>query len=267
MALNIDIPDLSPSLTESQIMDSLPEMSSQIETYILSFFIISIFWLSYHQVFNHIRESHISMVHLNLVFLLLITLLSISTSLVITFDTYRISYLVYYSVVVATSSLLVVIWWYAMRIEATDEKLHPLFKRGLLTQLVIVPVVFVMSIAVSFVSLDVAQYFWLAIIPLSIYYRRKFRHWWGSNTKLCAALNGLNLNSINRPIILVITNPAQNPLSIIQSQTVIWRLFFMFFVEIIFQYSISLESFFSIYKKEPSKALNCQIQAPIISII
>ena len=86
MALNIDIPDLSPSLTESQIVDSLLEMSSQIETYILSFFIISIFWLSYHQVFNHIRESHISMVHLNLVFLLLITLLSISTSLVITFD-------------------------------------------------------------------------------------------------------------------------------------------------------------------------------------
>ena len=176
MALTVDIPDLSPSLTESQLVDSLLDMSSQIETYILSFFIISIFWLSYHQVFNHIRESHISMVHLNLVFLLLITLLSISTSLVITFDTYRISYLVYYSVVVATSSLLVVIWWYAMRIEAADEKLHPLFTRGLLIQLVIVPVVCVMSIAVSFVSLDVAQYFWLAIIPLSIYYRRKFRH-------------------------------------------------------------------------------------------
>ena len=176
VALTVDIPDLSPSLTESQLVDRLLGMSSQIESYILSFFIIAIFWLSYHQVFNHIRESYISMVYLNLVFLLLITLLSISTSLVITFDTYRISYLVYYSVVVATSSLLVVIWWYAMRIEATDKELHPMFKRGLLAQLVIVPVVFVMSIAVSFVNLDVAQYFWLAIIPLSIYYRHKFRY-------------------------------------------------------------------------------------------
>jgi TMEM175 potassium channel family protein len=176
MALTVHIPDLSPSLTEPQLVDKLLDMTPQIESYILSFFIISIFWLSYHQVFNQIRDSYISMVYLNLVFLLLITLLSISTSLVITFESYQISYLVYYSVVVATSSLLVVIWWYAMRIKATDEKLHPLFKRGLLTQLMVIPVVFVMSIAITFVNLNIAQYFWVTIIPISIYCRRKFRH-------------------------------------------------------------------------------------------
>lgn len=176
MALSIDIHDFDPRLTEPQVVDGLLDMSSQMEIYALSFFIIAMFWVSYHQVFNHIRDSYISMVHLNLVFLFMITLLSISTSLVITFESYRTSYLVYFSVVVATSSLLVVIWWYAMRIEATDENLHPKFKRGLLTQLVIVPVVFGISIAVTFVNLDVAQYIWLAIIPLIVYCRRKFRH-------------------------------------------------------------------------------------------
>ena len=176
MALTVHIPDLSPSLTEPQLVGKLLDMYPQLESYILSFFIISIFWLSYHQVFNHIRDSYISMVYFNLVFLLLITLLSISTSLVINFESYQISYLVYYSVVVATISLLVVIWWYAMRIDATDKNLHPMFKKGLLTQLVIVPVVFVMSIAITFVNLNIAQYFWIAIFPLSIYCRRKFRH-------------------------------------------------------------------------------------------
>jgi hypothetical protein len=63
-----------------------------------------------------------------------------------------------------------------MRIKATDEKLHPLFKRGLLTQLMVIPVVFVMSIAITFVNLNIAQYFWVTIIPISIYCRRKFRH-------------------------------------------------------------------------------------------
>jgi uncharacterized membrane protein len=176
MALTVDIPDLNPSLTEPQLVDNLLEMSPQIESYILSFFIISIFWLSYHQVFNHIRDSYISMVYLNLVFLLLITLLSISTSLVITFESYQVSYLIYYSVVVATSSLLVAIWWYAMRIGAANENLHPMFKRGLLIQLVVVPVVFIVSIAISYVNLNFAQYFWVVIIPLTIYFRRKFRH-------------------------------------------------------------------------------------------
>ncbi|HYO05397.1 MAG TPA: TMEM175 family protein, partial [Phototrophicaceae bacterium] len=42
MALTVDIPDLSPGLTESQLVIRLLDMSSQIESYILSFLIIAI---------------------------------------------------------------------------------------------------------------------------------------------------------------------------------------------------------------------------------
>jgi TMEM175 potassium channel family protein len=175
MALTIDIPGLSSNLTETQLIESLFEMSSQVESYVLSFFIIALFWVSYHQVFNHIKDSYLSMVYLNLLFLLLITLLSISTSLVINFDSYRVAYLIYYGVVIAASTLLVVIWWYAIRINAV-ENLHPMFKKGLFIQLLILPLVFLLSIVVSFINLNVAQYFWLIIIPLSIYIRHKFKH-------------------------------------------------------------------------------------------
>ncbi len=176
MALTIDIPDLSSSLTEQQLIDRLIGMSSQLESYILSFFIISIFWVSYHQVFNYIKDSYISMVYLNLVFLLFVTFLSMSTSLITTFDSYQTAYLIYYSVVIATSSLLVGIWWYAVRIGATDEKIHPLFRKGLFVQLTLIPLVFILSTAVSFINLNIAQYIWLIVIPSSIYARYKFRH-------------------------------------------------------------------------------------------
>ena len=176
IALTIDIPGLSSNLTEPQLVEKLFDMSSQVESYILSFFIIAMFWVSYHQVFNHIKDYYLSIVYLNLFFLLLITLLSISTSLVITFDSYRIAYLIYYGVVIAASTLLVVIWWYAIRINAVGESLHPLFKKGLFIQLLVLPLVFLSSIVVSFINLDVAQYFWLIIIPLSIYIRHKFKH-------------------------------------------------------------------------------------------
>ena len=83
MTISIDIPDLPPNLTESELLSRLYEMYPQVESYIISFAVIAIFWISYHQVFNFIRESHISMVYLNLLFLLLITFLSITTSLVI----------------------------------------------------------------------------------------------------------------------------------------------------------------------------------------
>ena len=176
MALTVDIPDLEMNLSEQGLTEKLYEMIPQLESYILSFFIIALFWVSYHQVFNHIRKSYISIVYLNLVFLLLITILSISTSLVISFEMYQISYLIYYTVVVITSTLLLLIWWYAIRINAVSEKIHPYFKKGLLIQLFIIPVAFSLAIITSYVNLNLAQYFWLIIIPANMYVRQKFKH-------------------------------------------------------------------------------------------
>jgi uncharacterized membrane protein len=177
MALTIDIPDLTPNLTQSQLNQKLIDMYPQVESYFLSFFVIAIFWVSYHQVFNHIKDSHISMVYLNLLFLFLITLLSISTSLVITFGSYQISYLIYSTVVIITSLLLVAIWRYATsKFKLVDENLHPLFIKGVLTSLLIIPLVFFVSILISFVDLEIAQYFWLVIAPLNVFTKHRFKH-------------------------------------------------------------------------------------------
>jgi uncharacterized membrane protein len=177
MTLSIDIPDLPPNLTESQLLSRLYNMYPQVETYIISFAVISIFWVSYHQVFNFIKESHISMVYLNLLFLLLITFLSITTSLVINYGSYQIPYVIYCIVVIMTSSLLAVIWWHATKdYRLVDKNIHPLFVRGIMVNLILVPFVFAISILVSFFDLNIAQYLWLIIAPLNIAVKRKYRH-------------------------------------------------------------------------------------------
>ncbi len=177
MTISIDIPDLPPNLTESELLSRLYDMYPQVESYIISFAVIAIFWISYHQVFNFITRSHISMVYLNLLFLLLITFLSITTSLVIDYGSYQISYVIYCIVVIMTSSLLALIWWYATKdYRLIDKDIHPLLIRGIMINLLLVPFVFAISILVSFFNQDIAQYFWLIIVPLSIATRRKYRH-------------------------------------------------------------------------------------------
>jgi len=177
MTLSIDIPDLPTNLTESQLLSALYELYPQVESYIISFAVIAIFWISYHQVFNFITRSHISMVYLNLLFLLLITFLSITTSLVIEYGSYQIPYIIYCVVVILASSLLALIWWHATKdYRLVDKQIHPLFIRGTMINLLLVPFVFVISILISFFNLDIAQYFWLVIIPLSIAVRRRYRH-------------------------------------------------------------------------------------------
>jgi uncharacterized membrane protein len=177
MTLSIDIPDLPTNLTESQLLSRLYDLYPQVESYIISFAVISIFWISYHQVFNYIKESHISMVYLNLLFILFITSLSVTTSLVINYGSYQIPYVMYCVVVIMTSSLLALIWWYATKnYRFVDKDIHPLFIRGLMVNLLLVPFVFAISILVSFFNLDIAQYLWLVIVPLNIVVRRKYRH-------------------------------------------------------------------------------------------
>jgi uncharacterized membrane protein len=177
MTISIDIPDFPPNLTESQLLSRLYDMYPQVESYIISFAVISVFWISYHQVFNYIKGSPISMVYLNLLFLLLITFLSITTSLVINYGSYQIPYIIYCIVVIMTSSLLALIWWYATKdYRLIDKNINPLLVRGLMVNLLLVPFVFAISILVSFFDLDIAQYFWLIIVPLNIAVRRKYRH-------------------------------------------------------------------------------------------
>jgi uncharacterized membrane protein len=177
MTLSIDIPDLPNNLTESQLMSALYDMYPQVESYIISFAVISIFWISYHQVFNFITKSHISLVYLNLLFLLLITFLSITTSLVIEYGSYQISYVIYCIVVIMTSSLLALIWWFGTKdYRLIDNDIHPLFIRGMMVNHLLIPFVFAISILVSFFNLDLAQYLWLIIVPLNIAVRRKYRH-------------------------------------------------------------------------------------------
>src|ERR671910_3808034 len=143
MTLSIDIPDLPTNLTESQLISRLYDMYPKVESYIISFAVISIFWISYHQVFNFITKSHISVVYLNLLFLLLITFLSITTSLVIEYPSYQISYVIYCVVVIMTSSLLALIWWHATKDHRlVDKSIHRLFIKGVMVNLLSMPFVF-----------------------------------------------------------------------------------------------------------------------------
>ena len=177
MALSIDIPDLPSNLTQAELLDKLYDLFPQFESYIISFAVIALFWVSYHQVFNHIKGSHIVMVYLNLLFLLLITLLSLSTSLVINYGNYHLPYVIYSFIVILTSSLLTLIWWHATKDKLLiDKNLHPLYIKGVMLTLVSIPLVFTVSIFISFINLDIAEIFWLVMVPINITIKQKYKH-------------------------------------------------------------------------------------------
>jgi hypothetical protein len=76
-----------------------------------------------------------------------------------------------------TSTLLALIWWFGTKdYRLIDKNIHPLFIKGLMINLLLIPLVFAISILVSFFDLDIAQYLWLVIAPLNVAVKRKYRH-------------------------------------------------------------------------------------------
>lgn len=177
MAISIEIPDLPLDLTQDQLLERLNDMYPQLEDYIISFAVIAMFWISYHQVFNHITGLPMSMVYLNLLFLLLISLLSLTTSFVINYASYQIPYIIYCAVVIMISSLLVAIWGYVTKgHKLVNKDMHRSFIKGSLFSLLSIPVIFGISIIISFIDLSIAQYIWLGVIPVNILIRYKYKH-------------------------------------------------------------------------------------------
>jgi uncharacterized membrane protein len=174
MAITIHIPELARNLTETQVIDELFESIPEFEIYAISFFVIGMYWISYHQMFNQIVGSRSTLTWLTLVFLFFITLIPLATNLQIGFGQYQIVFILFALVLTIAGSLLTIMWLYATKNKLIDENLTRNEIHYILLESIVSPVVFLISILVSFIDIQIAYYFWIAIIPTDIILRKRY---------------------------------------------------------------------------------------------
>jgi uncharacterized membrane protein len=174
MAITIHIPELARNLTETQVIDELFESIPEFEIYAISFFVIGMYWISYHQMFNQIVGSRSALTWLTLVFLFFITLIPLATNVQIGFGQYQIVFILFALVLTIAGSLLTIMWLYATKNKLIDENLTRNEIRYILLESIVSPVVFLISILVSFIDIQIAYYFWIAIIPADIILRKRY---------------------------------------------------------------------------------------------
>ena len=174
MAISIHIPEIAQNLNQAQVIDKLLESIPEFEIYVISFFVIGVYWIAYHQIFNHIAGSHSTMTWLTIVFLFFITLIPLATNLQIGFGQYQIVFAVYALVLTIAGSLLTIMWLHATKNKLIDENLNHNEIHLILLESILSPVVFLLSILVSFIDLRIAYYFWIMIIPAKMIVRKKY---------------------------------------------------------------------------------------------
>jgi TMEM175 potassium channel family protein len=171
--LSIEVPQLPANVTESEFMNELSKLAPSFETYVISFAIIGVYWISYHRIFNRISGSHPLIVALNLVFLFFVTLISLFTILNINYGSLHIAFILFEIILVLAGSTLTIIWILAIKTKSIDRDLSASLKKLIFFQSIVPPIVFLISILISFINMDVAQYFWLSIIPCRIIINKK----------------------------------------------------------------------------------------------
>jgi uncharacterized membrane protein len=168
MALTIEIPNFPSNITESEITEKLWELIlPNIIHYIISFLVVGMYWIAYHRVFEYIKRVDTPLIWLNLIFLFFISLVAYFTGLLATYDTYRIV-VIYFSIVLSAAGFtLCIIWWYAThnrQLVSKDMDSH--LVRYFLIRSFVSPLIFLISIGISFIDVQGANYFWTVMIPV-----------------------------------------------------------------------------------------------------
>lgn len=174
LVLKIDIPILSNATVATTLMGELVNLWPQYLANIISFLVIGYYWLVHHKLFTLIKRYDSTLVWLNIFLLMSITFLPFSTDLVGTYNDDPVA-LAFYSLNLCMVGLMILaIWLYASyHHRLISHDLNKALVRYYTIKTFIAPVIFAISIPLSFVHPVLAQSSWVLLFVISATYKHK----------------------------------------------------------------------------------------------
>jgi uncharacterized membrane protein len=168
VALAFDIPNFPSNITESDLTAKLGEsLLPNIIHYIISFIVVGTYWVAYHRTVEYIKSVNLTLIWINLIFLFFISLVAYFTGLLTLYDNYRIVVIYFASILSAAGFTLCVLWWYATHNrQLVDKDMDSHIIRYYQMRSLAAPLIFLISIGISFISVEGANYFWLIMFPV-----------------------------------------------------------------------------------------------------
>jgi uncharacterized membrane protein len=163
MVLEVRLPTLPEHTSNPEVLRALVAIWPKYPAVALSFLVIGLFWTLHHRRFNWVRRVDAPLVWLDLLYLLVLACVPFATSLTAEHPG-RTSAIVYAGVLGLASLISAALWWHVGRrpeIEANAEAFREMRLATLMS--LVSTAVFLVSIAVAFVSSDLAKYLWVLV--------------------------------------------------------------------------------------------------------
>lgn len=164
LTLELRLPeDLASGEVPGRLLDTL----SGLFAFLVSFWVIASYWITHHRILGRIGAHDSALLNINFVFLMWVVLVPFSTSMVMEYGDSRLVWDVYVSHLLLTGITLLCLWRYASKDERLIEPNADLdAPRRYGTHVWGISTVFLLSIIISFFSVDYAQWFLLFVLPL-----------------------------------------------------------------------------------------------------
>ena len=177
LVLNIEVPDVPPSRVAQELPNQLIGLAPDFLSYVTSFLVIGAYWMAHRAVFRGIRSLDRTLIWLNILFLMFVAFLPFPTALLDEYPGDRLTVVIYAGSLAMARLPLTAIWWYATRdrclvhdhIDPSDIRLHRIRGLG-------IPLVFVLSIGISFISVRAAMFSWLSLFVIDSVILREARY-------------------------------------------------------------------------------------------
>jgi uncharacterized membrane protein len=171
LALEIRVPDVPDD--PAALRKAFLELGPVFLSFFLSFWFVGTYWVAHHRVFQHIKGYDRRLLFINLLFLMWLVLLPFSSSPLGEYGDQRVVVILYAAHIGLAGLSLQWVWWYASRYPhlmdrtSLDEREYRYSALGLS-----VPLVFLLSIGVSFLSVPAAELSWfLAFVVRPVLHR------------------------------------------------------------------------------------------------
>jgi len=165
LVLDIKVPEIPARLVDEQLPEILLELWPKYLSYVLSFVVILMYWMGHHIIFRAIKRYDRTLIWLNSLFLMCIAFLPFPTSLLGEYGDHQLAVVIYAASLAVARLLLTAVWWYASSgHRLIDESLPRNTIRIYRIRGLAIPLVFLLSIGISFLSVTAATYSWLLLI-------------------------------------------------------------------------------------------------------
>lgn len=155
---------LAPTHVGSQLVGLIPQML----TFALSFIVTGLFWMAHHKWFQLVSAFDTRSLWVNMIFLLCVAFLPFPTSVLAQRGDTSAATAFYAGAIAMTGVLACTLWWYMSRHREllTSDGAPALLHRHFLSSLA-APIVFALSIPLSYGDASLAKYSWILTYPVS----------------------------------------------------------------------------------------------------